>query len=174
MSNTQISYSTERLTTHISTPIKSVQLFTVFLFSTVISSLLLLVVMAPDLFFNLLLDGYVLFYFEEVVQLIASKSGMLGLVLTGLYATSLGLLFTVVYNTIISIHSVSVSSVLPALPSILLGCGGCGFGVLALLGFSGLSAAIPFGGNTLRLFGIIFVIISLGFIQLPENSVCRM
>lgn len=48
---------------------------------------------------------------------------------------------------------------LGALPGFLAGgCASCGVGVLSILGFGGVLASMPFGGNLLRFSGVLLLI----------------
>lgn len=81
------------------------------------------------------------------------ESGYAGLFLTLIFSLLVGVTMT---NTVIQLrmNRIDISS-LGALPGFLAGgCASCGLGILSLLGFGGVLASMPFGGNIFRLAGI--------------------
>lgn len=84
---------------------------------------------------------------------IMMESGYTGLFLTLVFSLLVGITMT---NTVIQLsrNRIDLSS-LGALPGFLAGgCASCGLGVLSLLGFGGVLASMPFGGNIFRIAGI--------------------
>jgi hypothetical protein len=83
-------------------------------------------------------------------------TGMIGLILTLTYSAITGITIT---NAYLSIRSQSFSRILDVgafLPGLIVtGCASCGAGLLAVLGFTGALATLPFEGNLIKLGGIL-------------------
>ncbi len=98
------------------------------------------------------------------------NSGYAGLVLTLLFSALVGVTMT---NTVVQLrrNKVNLSS-LGALPGFLAGgCASCGVGVLSLLGFGGVLASMPFAGNSLRLAGVLLLIMLI--IRTGDPDLCE-
>lgn len=99
-------------------------------------------------------------YFPEVIRMstlgILDTTGTVGLILTVIYSMITGVTLT---NAYISLKQRSFSGILNLgafLPGFLVaGCASCGVGLLASFGFAGALAALPFGGNLVKLGGIL-------------------
>lgn len=85
-----------------------------------------------------------------------ANTGYAGLVLTIMFSGLVGVTMT---NTFVQLKANKVSmDALGALPGFLAGgCASCGVGVLTLLGLGGVLASMPFGGNLLRLGGVLLL-----------------
>ena len=87
-----------------------------------------------------------------------ATSGLIGIGLTLLFSLLVGITMT---NTAIQLKANRIDlSSLGALPGFLAGgCASCGVGILSLLGFGGVLASMPFAGNSLRLGGVLLLVI---------------
>lgn len=86
-----------------------------------------------------------------------ANTGLVGIMLTLGFSALVGVTMT---NTLVQLrmNKINVGS-LGALPGFLAGgCASCGVGVLSLLGFGGVLASMPFGGNSLRLVALILLV----------------
>lgn len=86
------------------------------------------------------------------------NTGYTGLLLTAAFSLLVGVTMT---NTVIQLrmNRVNLNS-LGALPGFLAGgCASCGVGVLSLLGLGGVLASMPFAGNSLRLGGVLLLVV---------------
>lgn len=99
-----------------------------------------------------------------------ANTGIVGIALTMGFSALVGVTMT---NTLIQLrmNRVNISS-LGALPGFLAGgCASCGVGVLSLLGFGGVLASMPFGGNSLR-FAALALLIAL-IIRTGNPETCK-
>ena len=125
------------------------------LLGTVITFSLVIFSTRPVYSFQMLSSGLQHWPIAFITRLsgIFMESGYTGLFLTLVFALMVGVTMT---NTVIQLrmNRMDLSS-LGALPGFLAGgCASCGLGVLSLLGFGGVLASMPFGGNIFRLGGI--------------------
>lgn len=98
-------------------------------------------------------------------------SGNLGIALTVVYSALIGSAITNLYSQI-KLNSLSFGNLAGIAPAFLVsGCAGCGLGILAILGFSGALAALPFSGNLVRLGGIGLIIFFLA--RTGDPKVCE-
>lgn len=86
------------------------------------------------------------------------NTGYTGLLLTAAFSLLVGVTMT---NTVIQLRMNRVNlNLLGALPGFLAGgCASCGVGVLSLLGLGGVLASMPFSGNSLRLGGVLLLVV---------------
>ncbi|MFB6100308.1 MAG: hypothetical protein ABEK16_03455 [Candidatus Nanohalobium sp.] len=86
------------------------------------------------------------------------NTGYTGMFLTLIFSALVGVTMT---NTLIQLRMNQVDfSSLGAVPGFLAGgCASCGVGVLSLLGFGGVLASLPFAGNSLRLGGVLLLLV---------------
>jgi hypothetical protein len=99
-------------------------------------------------------------YLPEVIRMttlgIYDTTGAIGVALTGLYAIVTGITVTNTYTSLKLQNFSRIKDVVAFLPGMLVaGCASCGVGMLAAFGFSGLLAALPFGGNLIKAGGIL-------------------
>ncbi|MBC5793335.1 MAG: hypothetical protein H8Z69_04870 [Nanohaloarchaea archaeon] len=96
------------------------------------------------------------------------NTGYAGLMLTASFSVLVGVTMT---NTVIQLkmNRVDLSS-LGAIPGFIAGgCASCGVGVMSLLGFGGVLASMPFGGNLLRLGGVLLLVVLITRTGNPET-----
>lgn len=99
-------------------------------------------------------------YFPEVIKMatlgIMDTSGTIGLTLTVIYSIITGITLTNAYTSLKIRNFSSILNLGAFLPGFLVaGCASCGVGLLAVFGFTGVLAALPFGGNLVKLGGIL-------------------
>lgn len=88
------------------------------------------------------------------------------------YALLTGVAVTNAVAHIRQVRRSGVSTVAGVVPGFLAaGCASCGAGVLGALGFAGALASLPFGGNLLRLGGLVLLLFFLGRAGDPRH--CR-
>lgn len=137
---------------------------------SVLSFLLFLSLSAPFYTIDILLGGQVGFGFGELYWLLKESSGILGVILVGIYSILFGVVLTISY-TQIRRYNRGFKNTLSVIPAIIFsGCAGCGTGVIAVLSAAGITSILPFGGNFLRLVGIILMIVLLIYIGDPRKD----
>lgn len=123
----------------------------------------------PQYSIEMVSSGYFIQMMDSLIWLILQSSGMLGLVLVGIYSIVTGVLVTVVVGNL-RFQSKGSGGVLSVLPAILFsGCASCGAGLLGVLGAFGFASLFPFEGNLVRLLGILMVIGVFGWIGDPRE-----
>lgn len=89
--------------------------------------------------------------------------GWTTIVLVVAYALLTGVAVTNAVQHVRQARSSGVSTVAGVVPGFLAaGCASCGAGVLGVLGFTGALASLPFGGDLLRLVGVLLLLVFLG------------
>ena len=99
---------------------------------------------------------------------IVLTSGVTGAFLTLVFSLLVGATLT---NTYVQfrMNSVSLDS-LGAVPGFLAaGCASCGVGVLSILGLGGVLASLPFHGNSLRIGGVLVLVLLIARTGDPET-----
>lgn len=102
---------------------------------------------------------------------VVMSSGLPGVFLTAVFSVLVGITMT---NTFIQLKMNRISKdALGALPGFLAGgCASCGVGVLSILGLGGVLTFLPFGGNLLKLGGVLLL---LGLITRTGNpETCKL
>lgn len=100
-----------------------------------------------------------------------ANTGVIGIALTMGFSAIVGVTMT---NTMIQLrmNRIDISS-LGALPGFLAGgCASCGVGVLSLLGFGGVLASMPFGGNSLRFAALALLLVLI--IRTGNPETCKL
>lgn len=128
---------------------------------SIVAYIALVIFVYPAYTFQLLNRS--LMYFPEVLRTstisLFDTGGFIGLSLTLTYAALTGITLTNVYLSLKK-HGLSEALNLGAfLPGFAVaGCAGCGVGLLAFLGFSGVVASLPFAGNLVKLGGVFLML----------------
>jgi hypothetical protein len=117
-------------------------------------------------------------YLDDAVALLAGNlyatTGATGVALVFAYAVLTGVVVTDVLVRIrsVGLGSESASSLGGVAPGLVAsGCASCGAGVLGLLGFAGVLAALPFHGTLLRLGGLALLVVAL--VRTGDPRTCR-
>lgn len=107
--------------------------------------------------------------FTELLWLLRASSGVLGVLLVGIYAAVTGVLIVVVTGSMYH-QSTGETGLLTIAPGVLLsGCAGCGAGLLGVIGAFGYASIFPFNGNLIRFLGIFLVVGVLAHIGNPRT-----
>lgn len=105
-------------------------------------------------------------YADDALALLAGNlyatTGATGVALVFAYAVLTGVVVTDVLVRVRAVGLGSASSLGGVAPGLLAsGCASCGAGVLGLLGFAGVLAALPFHGTLLRVGGLALLVVAL-------------
>lgn len=124
---------------------------------------------SPIYSINMIMKGYILYLFNELLWVLQDSSGIIGLILTILYSIAFGVVMFLTYKQI-RVYNRGIKNTLAVIPGVLMtGCVGCGTGVLGLIGAVGFNFALPFGGNSIRFIGIVLFLMIMGFIGDPTD-----
>ena len=112
---------------------------------------------------------YIIPLFSSLYWLLLESSGWIGVLLVILYSGFTGILVTGIIGSI-QYNTTTKKNILSILPGILFsGCASCGAGILGLIGAIGITSALPFEGNLLRIFGIVIIVFSLSSLGNPTK-----
>jgi hypothetical protein len=111
--------------------------------------------------------------FTSLIWLMKESSGILGVVLMGIYAIATGILLSATLGSI-KYKTNQKHGWLSVLPAIIFsGCASCGAGILGVIGAFGLASVLPFNGNLIRVAGILLVLIVLAKMGDPRECVIK-
>lgn len=115
-------------------------------------------------------------YLDNALILLSSYTvetvGWVGMGLTVAYAVFTGIAVTNIVSQLQINGIAGFKGVTGVAPGILAaGCASCGAGILGLLGFTGALTLLPFGGNLLRLVGVLLLLYFL--IRTGDPQVCE-
>lgn len=144
--------------------VSSPQRTTVFGLTTIASFFIFVLLSFPGFVYQMFISGpdywgYALTYvFTQLIQ----TSGLMGLILTGIYAVAIGVLLTALIGQLQFEQYNGLQGFLGVVPGLLVtGCAGCGTGLLGLLGVFGISTILPFSGNGVRIAGLLILLYAL-------------
>lgn len=133
-----------------------------------------LLMSAPIYAYELIMGGYIVFLFEEMIWVLQDSAGLFGVVLTGIYSLAFGVVIYLTYKQV-RVYNRGLKNTLAVIPGVLMtGCVGCGTGILGLIGVVGFNFILPFGGNSIRLIGIIIFLLIMGYIGDPYDHTQQM
>jgi len=111
--------------------------------------------------------------FTSLLWLMKESSGLLGVVLMGIYAIVTGILISATIGSI-KYKTNQKHGWLSVLPAIIFsGCASCGAGILGVVGAFGFVSVLPFNGNLIRVAGIVLVFIVLAKMGDPRECVIK-
>lgn len=127
----------------------------------------------PEYSYQMLTSGIVYWCtaFKDLLQNMLNSVGLGSIVITAFYSvfTSIAILHAGISIKQNSFEGKSLASISPGL--LVTGCAGCGAGILGLVGFAGALTLFPFGGDLIKVAGIILLLYFIGDSGNPE--VCR-
>lgn len=127
----------------------------------------------PEYSYQMLTSGisYWCTAFKDLLKNMLISVGISSIAITGLYSisTAIALLHAGISVKQNSFEGKSLASISPGI--LVTGCAGCGAGILGLLGFASAVTIFPFGGDLIKIAGIVLLLYFIGDSGNPE--ICR-